>query len=337
MKYVSIYPSDTLRTLTQRVGYQNVNQILADNNLTRAPNIGAQWKAHINEAAKSADPSYERKLSILNQFVDNADIYQEAALSDSRQWKVLDNTNAFPSYLYINDDIEDSIPDSYQIIGNNVAVSRDLQATVNEALLTDSVDPSMFRNVTATGIVGLSGGINSSKSSFNPMDWFNMPKSEVMIYSSLSGSALPIPAYPEELSDERVANFGQMPDLLYQYEPWNMYESSGPRSNSYTFDLHRDMWTGDHADGKANELIRFCQANCYPRYLGAAVVPSTVTLYISGSPIIRGIMTNVHVDWDGPLGKQDNYYLHFKLTLTITEVSADPLNYDSIMSKPLVG
>lgn len=336
MKYVAIYPEDTLETLTQRVGYQNVNQILADNNLTRSPNIGQQWQEQVHASYQASDPSYERKLAILNQFAGHSDIYQEAALSDNLQWRVLDNNNAFPNYLYINDEIEDGIPDSYRILGNSEAVSRQIQNTVTEALKTDSVDPSMFKTNMSLQAPGLAGSGVASGSS-NPMDWFNMPDTEVMIYSSLSDSALPIPAYPEELSDERTANYTQMPDLLYQYEPWQMYSSSGPRSNTYTFDLHRDMWTGDHADGKANELIRFCQANCYPRYLGAAVVPSTVTLYISGAAIIHGIMTNVHVDWDGPFGKQDDYYLHFKLTLSITEVSSDPLNYDAILSKPLVG
>lgn len=336
MKYVAIYPEDTLETLTQRVGYQNVNQILADNNLTRSPNVGKQWQSQVRNSYQASDPTYGRKLAILNQFVDSFDIYQEAALSDNLQWRVLDNNNAFPSYLYVNDEIEDSIPDSFQILGNSQSVSRDVQNTVTEALLTDSVDPSMFKVNTSIEAPGLAGSGSSSGGS-NPMDWFNMPDTDVMIYSSLSGSALAIPAYPEELSDERIANYTQMPDLLYQYEPWQMYSSSGPRSNTYTFDLHRDMWTGDHSDGKANELIRFCQANCYPRYLGAAVVPSTVTLYISGASIIHGIMTNVHVDWDGPLGKNDNYYLHFKLILSITEVSEDTLSYDSILSKPLVG
>ena len=43
MKYVSITPSETLSSLADKVGYQNVDQLLSDNQLKRVPNIGKQW------------------------------------------------------------------------------------------------------------------------------------------------------------------------------------------------------------------------------------------------------------------------------------------------------
>ena len=127
-----------------------------------------------------------------------------------------------------------------------------------------------------------------------------------------------------------------MPDLLYQYEPWQLYNSSGPRTNTYLFHFHRDMWTGDHRDGKANELIRYCEANCYPEFNGSAVNVPTVTLYIAGSPLIHGVMTQVDTTWDGPIGL-DGYYLNCELSITITEVSETALNYNVIKGKSLIG
>ena len=144
------------------------------------------------------------------------------------------------------------------------------------------------------------------------------------------------PVYPEELSDQRTANFDQMPQLLYQYEPWYLYTSSGPRQNTFTFIFHRDMWTGDHRNGGANILIRFCEANCYPEYRGSSVISSIVTLYVSGSALISGVLTEVNVDWSGPIG-QDGFYLYCELQLTIIEVSPEVLNFTSVLNKPLIG
>ena len=100
--------------------------------------------------------------------------------------------------------------------------------------------------------------------------------------------------------------------------------------------MHRDMWSGDHSDGKANELIRFCEACCYPRFNGAAVNSGTVTLYIKGQPLISGIIEDVTVHWDGPI-LQDGWYGHFTLEITITEIASRALNYDVVKSMPLIG
>ncbi|MCM1222697.1 MAG: hypothetical protein NC548_50395, partial [Lachnospiraceae bacterium] len=134
------------------------------------------------------------------------------------------------------------------------------------------------------------------------------------------------------------ANYDTMPDLLYQYEPWQIYKGSGPRTVTYDFDIHRDMWSGDHRDGKCNELIRFCQANCYPKFQGASVQTAAVSLYILGEKHITGIMTDVKVAWDeeSPIGL-DGFYLHLNLSLTITEVSDEALTYETIQQKGLIG
>ena len=96
------------------------------------------------------------------------------------------------------------------------------------------------------------------------------------------------------------------------------------------------MWSGDHRDGKANELIRFCEACCYPEYNGSAVNTSTVTLIIAGKPLIRGVMTDVSTTWSGPIGL-DGYYLECELRISITEVSDKPLNYSYVKSREIIG
>ena len=96
------------------------------------------------------------------------------------------------------------------------------------------------------------------------------------------------------------------------------------------------MWTGDHRDGKANELIRACEANCYPEYHGSAVNVPTVTMYIAGKSVISGIMESCSPQWSGPIGL-DDWWLYCTLTLTITEVSKTPLNFSEVKNKSLIG
>lgn len=339
MKYVSISRYDSLSDLTDRYGINSINQILADNGLSRRPNVGQQFQNLVESAIENTETvSSTRKLAILSQFVNNSDIYEKAALSDSDGWKVLSALNTFPDYLYVSSQIEDQIVDTYQTLGNNVSVGSDIRGKVESAILLNTeanLTSDLFSTINTTRNVGLSSGATSVSSTINPMNWFNIPDT-ILLYSSLTGDSVKIPTYPENYHDERIANYTTMPDLLYQYEPWQMYQGSGPRSNNIEFHLHRDMWTGNHLDGRANDLIRFCQAQCYPIYNGSAVVAPTVTLYVDGSALLTGIMTNVSVDWTGPLG-QDSWYLEFTLTLSITEVSSSTLNHTAMLSKSLIG
>ena len=340
MKYIAIYENDTLATLTERVGVANIDQLLADNGLIRRPDIGAQWKAKCDEIIATHDEvPYQRKVNILHTFIGDSDIYEMASMSSEDTWKVIDALYAFPDYLRVSETIASAIPDSYQVVGNGEAVKESIYRAVDEMLESSpdhTIDGSIFNSFSTIKDVGLVAPTTFANQRTNPLDWFNVPEDSVVLYSSLTNTYMSIPAYPEELSDSVQANYTQMPELLYQYEPWQIYQSSGPRSVPFEFTLHRDLWTGDHRDGKANELIRFCEAQCYPRYSGSAVHTATVTLYIAGSAFITGIMENVNVKWFGPLGL-DGFYLAFNLTFNITEVSPTPLNHQSVLSKPLIG
>lgn len=339
MKYVSISLTDTLVSLAEKVGQANLDQLLADNGLSRVPNIGQVWAQKCQDAMNTASEVVNTaKVNILNNLVGNSDIYEKAALAGSSAWKVISALNSFPNFLYVSDQIEENITDSADVLGNREHVSPEIYNAVNESILkTGSVDSSIFSTISTIQDITIATNTSSNSNKSSVFSWFKIPIDEVMLYSSLDGETFSIPAYPENITDKRNANYTNMPDIIYQYEPWQVYESSGPRSNSYTFHLHRDMWTGDHSDGNANKLIRFCQAQCYPQYSGSAVNTSTVTLYISGKPEITGIMNDVSVEWSGPLGCADNWYLDFTLTLTITEVSSQALSYDVIKYKSLVG
>ena len=337
MQYLKINKSLKLAELSDNIGSTNVSHTLSVNNLIRTPNIGEYFYDMCDKIVNESEQvDWQRKLTLLSKFSGDSDLFETVALLDSDGWKVLSNLNTLPGMIKIPEYV--TLPDSVDVLGSGEHVSDNIY---NKALncfkyAPHTIDPSIFNeycNIVPSSIQGVS---SSNVSQLNTFQWFKLPWGDITLYSSLSDTSVEFPVYPESVEDRRSANYTTMPDMLYQYEPWQVYQSSGPRTNIYEFSFHRDMWTGDHRDGKANQLIRFCEANCYPDYQGSAVVTSNVTLYVGGKELITGILTDVTTDWDGPIGL-DGWYLNCKLKLTITEVSKSALNYSNIIKKPLIG
>lgn len=342
MQFLSISENTRLSELSDIVGSTRVDAVLSANRLTRSANIGQQFQELCNncitdfltpdEEGNVAEITQQRKVSLLNQYTGDSDIFEAAALQSDMGWILLSELGTFPQKLQMPPDI--TIPDSINVIGNGVPISETVYRRTIASLTTEpyEVDPGIFNSYSSIQPAILSSGTVPT-SSFSE---FPIPWGKITLYSSLSNSSVDFPVYPEEVSDSVKANYTEMPELLYQYEPWQIYTSSGPRSNTYNFKFHRDMWNGDHTTGGANELVRFCMANCYPEYKGSAVHTALVTLYINGEDLITGVMTEVSPKWSGPLG-QDGWYLVCDLSITITEVSQQPLNFKSVKMKPLIG
>ena len=336
-QYINIDKSSRLSSLINIVGERNIDYILAANNLARTPSIGQAFFNKCQEAIQddSNIVNWQRKSTILNTLTESSDVFETAALLSESGWKVLSKLSTFPNMLLIPDTV--SIPTTADMLGNGIAVGRTVYDATMHALenAPHYIQPSIFNEYSATRANNVIT-YSTTDGVSNPWQMFPIPWGDVSLYSSLAGTSLDIPAYPEELSDGRKANYTTMPDLVYTYEPWYLYQSSGPRSNTYQFNLHRDMWSGDHSDGKANELIRFCEACCYPRFTGSVVNAGTVSLYVKGRTVIHGIVEDVNVTWDGPI-LQDGWYAHFTLELTITEVSEQALDFDTVRAMPLIG
>lgn len=335
MKYLQVGRSLSLKGLAKIVKQSNIPTMLKLNNVSRSPYIGKEFDTLCKNTIQNTHTvSWETKRSILNTLTADDDVFEAASLLGESGWKLLSSDiGTLPGYMKVPDGVD--IPQGYAVLGNGNKVSRKIYNKVMAGLEGNehTIDPGAFSTYSTDNFSNITR--TSPVSASSVMSYFPIPWGDVVLYSSIDGESVEIPCYPEEVEDIIRANYGQMPDMLYQYEPWMVYNSSGPRANTYTFDIHRDMWE-DHTNGKANNLIRFCQANCYPRYSGSAVHSPVVTLYIAGSPLIRGIMTQVDTSYDGPLG-HDKFYLHFKLALTIQEVSSTALNYDVVRGKPLIG
>lgn len=335
MQFLNISSSTKLSELSNTVGDRNLEYVLNANQLIRTPNIGKQFSDKCKSVSGSDSPEVDwtRKSALLNGFVSSSDIFEKAATSDESEWKIISTLGTFRNMLKIPDTI--SLPSTVDILGNDEHIDKEIyNKAMRQLETTHVIDPAIFNTYSSIKPSKIVDTVDTSTK--DVFQYFNIPWGEVTLYSSLDGDSVDFPVYPEELSDSRKANYTTMPDLLYQYEPWQLYQGSGPRSNTYVFSFHRDMWTGDHRDGKANELIRFCEACCYPEYNGSAVNTSTVTLLIAGQPHIVGIITDVSTKWDGPIGL-DGWYLHCELSITITEVATSALSYSSVKSKPLIG
>lgn len=335
MQFLNIKESTTLSQLADIVGDRNVESVLAANNLKRTPNIGKAFKEACDSAiSNTGKVNWQRQATLLNTVTGSSDVFESVALLGQSGWKLFSSLGTLPNMLKVPESIK--LRDSVDVLGNSEGVSTTVYTKAMNSLrkAPHYIDPSIFNEYSSnrsSEIVSY-----TSEQSSDPFQWFNIPWGEVTLYSSLGGDSKDFPVYPEEVSDGRVANYSEMPDILYQYEPWPVYESSGPRSNTYTFKFHRDMWSGNHTDGKANELIRFCEANCYPEYNGSAVHTAIVKLYIGGQLHISGIMKDVQVRWSGPIGL-DKWYLVCELELTIQEVSEVPLSYSAVRNKGIIG
>ena len=328
--------STTLSDISDQVGSRNVDAVLALNNISRTKDIGLELSklyASLN-LSEVSEVDYSKKLAILNTYTEDSDVFEYAALQSEYDWKVLALTGSFRNTLKIPETF--TIPSASNVIGNGDPISQEIYNKSVTMLQSDaynhSIDPILFNSYDCRNASQIGG---YSISNVNPIQWFKLPWGQISLYSSIGNESIDFPVYPEELKDSRQANYETMPDLIYQYEPFQVYKSSGPRTNTFTFKMHRDMWTGNHLDGNCNKLIRFCEANCFPEYNGASVQISTVSLYIAGYKYISGILTNVDKSWDGPIG-QDGFYLNCQLELTIIEVSESALNYTSVKNKGLI-
>ena len=332
MKFLQIDSDITLQDLSKQVGARNIDILLNANQLQRRPDIGAQFVKKINDiAANNSDVHWQRKSTLLNTLVDDSDVYEYAACMSENSWKAFSSLNTFPGMLYVPESIQ--LPASVDTLGNGEHVAKEIFNKCVESLASEQtghkIDPEIF-NTYASGTYGSTRYDVTNAS--NPIQWFNLPWGKISLYSSIDGEMQDFPVYPEEFNDGRSANYEQMPEMLYQYEPWQVYKSSGPRNVIYRFDMHRDMWSGDHRDGKCDDLIDFCFANCYPEYKGSAVNPPICSMYLNGKLNCRGVITNVNPSWDGPIGI-DGWYLHCVLEIQMIEVADEALNYHTVRNR----
>lgn len=354
MQYLVIDNNETLVSMNRAIGNQNADVVLAENGLPRNPNVGKNWlekcEKIVEETTKLVTPS--RKSALLNGLTNSEDVFEKACLMDEDEWKIFSSTLAFRDALKIPETTR--LPYSTKVIGNVAGDvlsssvgegnpsssssqvggvdSRTYRAVMNSLKTTGNIDMSVFESINSSPMItpSRSGMLQASKTMYS----FNLPWGKIQMYSTVLKELMDFPVYPEQIETMRAASYTSMPDIIYQYEPWIVFQNSGPREQTLTFHMHRDMWTGNHLDGRANQLIRFCEANTFADYQGSAVITPLIRFYIDGSLFISGVLTNTTVTWTGPIGL-DNWYLEFTLSMSIQEISEMELNAKSVYTKKL--
>jgi len=370
LQYLLISKEDTLLSITRIVGQRNIDLLLAENGLTRTPKIGKQYYDKCAQLLAENPPEVTaaRKSALLNSLTGSEEVFEKACLLDEDGWKIFSAFQSFPDALRIPESIQ--LPYSAKVIGDipksvikvklgNTAggsqrvfkdtsggtmraggvepVSSATYKAVMKGLKSSStISPAVFNSVNTSFPVSSTGKKSKGATTRVPQYAYNLPWGKIQLYSSLLDESIDVPAYPETLEVQRSASYTGMPDIIYQYEPWIVYQSSGPRDQQLSFHLHRDMWSGNHLDGKANNLIRFCEANTFARYNGSAVESPIFRVYIDGSLFVSGVLTQTRTNWSGPIGL-DGWYLEFELVLSIQEVSPVALNIDTVRNFNIVG
>lgn len=333
MQILKVNNDIKLPDLRKRMGPYTLDETLALNQIPYTNDIGAAMQGMYEYACSRTNnvPNSE-KISILNSVSSEADVFESVALMDEDSWKYMSEYGTLPSSIRIPDFVE--IPNGPDILGgSHVSISNNVYNEAIQFLKNgEPIDPVIFNTYSSIRSLPTQEPVGVTQS---VSQWFNLPWGKITLYSSLSDTIMDFPVYPEDYDDGVIATYDTMPDMLYQYEPWLLYKGSGPRTPSLVFKMHRDMWTGDHRDGKCNELVRFCQAQCYPQYTGAAVNTAISTLYIEGHPYISGVITEEKHTYSGPIGL-DGFPLVCELTLTFTEVAKMPLTYDTVRRKGLI-
>lgn len=320
--------------------YCDIVTVNRDYHVSQSPNAGEVFNAAMQdlftlyEGAPAV--SAQSKKTRLDAVSGQSDLFEHLCQMSETGWNIYNNTGVIPGYLQVHSD--SIISDGDDVMGvsgdDGTPVPMETYVKVMRALEeTGEIPSDIFSEYSSIGAATYSNVTNVTSGSMSsveyPLSWANLPVGEITLHSDIHGTSAEFPVYPNGFEDGVQANYETMPEMIYQYEPWQVYTGSGPRAMSFTFDMHRDMWDTKygHEMGYCERLINFCKATCYAEYRGAAVNTDIVTLYIKGKKIIRGIMTSVKDEWDGesPIG-HDGLPLHVKLTLSITEVSDIPLS-----------
>jgi hypothetical protein len=254
----------------------------------------------------------------------STDVFAAAVVLDLQELQVLSRENMFPDKVLV----PDHTALITGVIGNNTSVP---PLTLRTALNTVDENRVPFSSPNFSAMTQSLTAPQTGNNVDNGNNWHITLAEEVGIaIDRATPDYMMIPCYPDGgVQDDFTANFEEMPEARHQYEPWQIYKSSGGRTVTLVFKLARVLWSGDYTDGHCENLIRYCQSAAYCNYLGSLVDVPLVTVICGDYFKIRGYVHSVGVHWHGEFGT-DLKPLLADLKITIQEVSDTPLNADAI-------
>lgn len=136
---------------------------------------------------------------------------------------------------------------------------------------------------------------------------------KMYILNKTLGFWMPLPGYPQEVSDSAAANFEQQ-EVVGRSSPYHGYSSTSARTVSISLITHRDIL----AQLGLQKLPAFVQSLAYPKYLAQEIKSPEVVLKLGNTLYISGVPSECNVNWAAPVTK-DGHYTVCTINLTIEE------------------
>ena len=132
------------------------------------------------------------------------------------------------------------------------------------------------------------------------------------IVNLITGNQMVIRIFPDEVTDSVSSQWEEVVPRG-RSNPIQGYSSSGPRTVSYTLQLHDD-YLPDGILATVNQL----RALTYPVYNGGSISPPKCLIRVAGNIKFTAICKEVSVTWMKPL--RNGYYINAEVSLTFDEV-----------------
>lgn len=144
------------------------------------------------------------------------------------------------------------------------------------------------------------------------------------IINTVTGGTIEFDCEPDEISDTVSAQFDPQ-EIRGRSSPYQGYNSSGPRTLSFSLILHDDLCK----EGILNTINRL-KSLVYPGYGGVLSTPACL-VRIGDMIHMKAIVSDVGVSWQKPY--RNGVYLLAEVSLTLSEVVDTPHSASDIWKK----
>lgn len=284
------------------------------------PNIGldSDMQAAVNQIWTDTKANLEKEqIRTVWLNLNDEDKARSLAMLDPKEWVVQSFSGSINGYL--------QVPET--LVDERTSVDEATRRRINEGINDGTITLQEIRELLVPNSDLDIAPTNEGESAAEN-NWFWKPTGDVM-FSVEGEDPIEIPCWPESVRDSTSASWSQEMTTYQHYEPKNTYKSSGPRTVSCSFKIHRAMWDGNQDSGDTEKLIAYMESACYPDYETQASEPPRSLLIVGNSIRIKGIMTSFEKTYQGPIGP-DNCYDEVILSLSITEESDNVLSTSAV-------
>lgn len=143
----------------------------------------------------------------------------------------------------------------------------------------------------------------------------NISRLPCYIINLVTGTRIAFTVIPEDISDSNSAQFDDQ-SIRGRSTPLKGYSGSGPRSVSYSLDLH-----DDYCQGGILKTVNKLKALVYPVY-GGVVTPPKCYVRLGNMVGMTAVTNSVNISWKPPY--RNGVYVCATVSLEFSEVVKTP-------------